>query len=54
MEDHNVTLRCPICYENINYQNIHITPCGHIFHQECMIPISDGKCPQCRYQIHID
>lgn len=27
---------CNICLENVNKQNIYITPCGHLFHLNCI------------------
>ena len=41
---------CPICYDKIDWEDIHITNCGHIFHSECITPVYNitNKCPECR------
>ncbi|XRB06914.1 RING-type domain-containing protein [Pycnococcus provasolii] len=42
---------CPICLEALNAQECACTPCGHIFHRECVgksLRTGSGECPTCR------
>lgn len=45
---------CPVCLETINENNKYVTPCKHIFCQECILQIAKNeqdiiiKCPLCR------
>lgn len=43
--------RCAICLEDFERgQEVMITPCKHMFHEECIVPWakSSGQCPVCR------
>ena len=46
----NWAFPCPICYQEVIHDCIAITPCGHIFHPQCLEPVEDLKCPTCRYE----
>ena len=41
---------CPICLTNMKENEIYLTICGHIFHNECIQECLnyDNKCPSCR------
>ena len=39
--------RCTICI-GIEKGQLVETKCGHLFHQDCIEKIDDGKCPNCR------
>ncbi|GHP09025.1 hypothetical protein PPROV_000776200 [Pycnococcus provasolii] len=42
---------CPICLEALNAQECACTPCGHIFHRECVgksLRSGSAECPTCR------
>ncbi|RVW32956.1 E3 ubiquitin-protein ligase RNF126 [Vitis vinifera] len=43
--------RCPICLEDFEIEEVLVTPCNHIFHEECIIPWvkSHDQCPVCRF-----
>ncbi|GAB4824850.1 hypothetical protein Ancab_007719 [Ancistrocladus abbreviatus] len=44
--------RCVICLEDFELRcEVTITPCEHIFHEECIVPWvkSHGQCPICRF-----
>lgn len=46
--------RCAVCLEDFETkQFVTITPCNHMFHEECIVPWvkSQGKCPVCRFVI---
>ncbi|XP_057796185.1 E3 ubiquitin-protein ligase ATL4-like isoform X2 [Salvia miltiorrhiza] len=46
--------RCAVCLEDFETkQFVTITPCNHMFHEECIVPWvkSQGKCPVCRFLI---
>lgn len=46
--------RCAICLEDFEPKEmVVITPCNHMFHEECIIPWlqSQGQCPVCRFVI---
>lgn len=42
---------CPICIcnfsENVSLPTIKLD-CGHVFHQACLAPVNDKRCPMCR------
>lgn len=44
--------QCSICFDNINYQDLFTTQCGHIFHYSCIHSwvIRNNNCPICRKQ----
>lgn len=39
---------CPICFELVSSQTIHITWCGHILCKGCYGSLPEKKCPICR------
>lgn len=44
--------RCAICLEDFERgQEVMITPCKHMFHEECIVPWakSNAQCPVCRF-----
>ncbi|XP_015881303.2 uncharacterized protein LOC107417220 isoform X1 [Ziziphus jujuba] len=44
--------RCAICLEDFEpKQEVMLTPCNHIFHEECIVPwvTSNPQCPVCRF-----
>ncbi|KAL2476648.1 Uncharacterized protein Adt_37384 [Abeliophyllum distichum] len=46
--------RCAVCLEDFDSkQFVMLTPCDHMFHEECIVPWvkSQGKCPVCRFVI---
>ena len=47
---------CSICYDNIEHGNIYGTPCGHIYHVQCIKQWKkiSTKCPMCRQDIEND
>lgn len=45
---------CAICLEEFEpRQMVMLTPCNHMFHEECIVPWvkSHGQCPVCRFAI---
>ncbi|KAL6144998.1 hypothetical protein ACLB2K_055687 [Fragaria x ananassa] len=45
---------CAICLEDFEpKQEVMLTPCKHMFHEECIVPWvkSSGRCPVCRFGI---
>eukprot|EP00930_Biecheleria_cincta_P077997 TRINITY_DN65350_c0_g1_i1.p1 TRINITY_DN65350_c0_g1~~TRINITY_DN65350_c0_g1_i1.p1 ORF type:complete len:137 (+),score=28.47 TRINITY_DN65350_c0_g1_i1:68-478(+) len=42
---------CCICLELLYGKALTITVCGHAFHQKCLAPMQQDKCPQCRQLI---
>ncbi|XP_074379903.1 uncharacterized protein LOC141721062 isoform X1 [Apium graveolens] len=45
---------CAICLEDFEpRQIVMLTPCNHMFHEECIVPWvkSHGQCPVCRFSI---
>ncbi|XP_050382009.1 uncharacterized protein LOC126798954 [Argentina anserina] len=45
---------CAICLEDFEpKQEVMLTPCNHMFHEECIVPWvkSNGRCPVCRFGI---
>lgn len=45
---------CAICLEDFEpRQVVMLTPCSHMFHEECIVPWvkSHGQCPVCRFAI---
>jgi hypothetical protein len=55
--EYNPVNLCPICQEQLGTeQAIYKTPCGHIFHNDCLddlcnIENGEPKCPVCRRQL---
>jgi hypothetical protein len=49
-DDLKKKIECPICYENMNKDNLHITRCGHKICKECYKNVD--KCPICRNTIY--
>ncbi|KAM7503297.1 hypothetical protein LguiB_002201 [Lonicera macranthoides] len=46
--------RCAICLDDFEpKQAVTLTPCDHMFHEECIVPWvkSHGQCPVCRFVI---
>ena len=45
--------RCAICLEDFEREEVVVTPCNHMFHEECIIPWVNGndQCPVCRSAI---
>ncbi|KAJ0255519.1 RING/U-box superfamily protein [Hirschfeldia incana] len=46
--------RCTVCLEDFEpKETVMITPCKHMFHEECIVPWlkSKGQCPLCRFVI---
>ncbi|GFP89979.1 ring finger protein 215 [Phtheirospermum japonicum] len=53
-EDDDGTKRCAVCLDDFeSKQFVTITPCNHMFHEDCIVPWvkSQGKCPVCRFVI---
>ncbi|XRB22846.1 RING-type domain-containing protein [Pseudoscourfieldia marina] len=49
--EHEPKNDCPICLEALNAQECACTPCGHIFHRECVgksLRSGSAECPTCR------
>ncbi|CAM8890997.1 unnamed protein product [Rhodiola kirilowii] len=43
--------KCAICLEEFEpREDVSVTPCSHMFHEECIVPWvkSNGQCPVCR------
>ncbi|KAL8510800.1 hypothetical protein ACS0TY_017575 [Phlomoides rotata] len=54
LQDDDAVKRCAVCLEDFETrQFVTITPCNHMFHEECIVPWvkSQGKCPVCRFVI---
>lgn len=49
-EDLKKKIECPICFENMNKENLYITKCGHKICKECYKQVD--KCPICRANIY--
>ncbi|KAL3636808.1 hypothetical protein CASFOL_019107 [Castilleja foliolosa] len=52
VEDDDGTKRCAVCLDDFeSKQFVTITPCNHMFHEDCIVPWvkSQGKCPVCRF-----
>jgi hypothetical protein len=51
-------LKCSICFENINNNNVKYLPCFHSFHSSCINKWIDKKknpkCPLCRSTVKND
>ena len=47
---------CSICFENIEEGSIYGTPCGHIYHAQCIQDwkVHSTKCPMCRQDTETD
>ncbi|CAF2173426.1 unnamed protein product [Brassica napus] len=46
--------RCTVCLEDFEpKETVMVTPCKHMFHEECIVPWlkSKGQCPLCRFVI---
>ncbi|CAH8310499.1 unnamed protein product [Eruca vesicaria subsp. sativa] len=46
--------RCTVCLEDFEpKETVMLTPCKHMFHEECIVPWlkSKGQCPLCRFVI---
>ncbi|KAF8110697.1 hypothetical protein N665_0079s0016 [Sinapis alba] len=46
--------RCAVCLEDFNpKETVMLTPCKHMFHEECIVPWlkTKGQCPVCRFVI---
>ncbi|KAK9024330.1 hypothetical protein V6N11_004497 [Hibiscus sabdariffa] len=44
--------RCAVCLEEFEArENVMVTPCEHMFHEECIVPWAKdrGDCPVCRF-----
>lgn len=59
------SIRCSICFDDFKNdaqanQSIVATPCGHIYHQECLTKWSEqshrssNNCPDCRFPFRIE
>ncbi|CAD8212333.1 unnamed protein product [Paramecium octaurelia] len=50
---YNQNTQCVVCMEDLNQKEISITPCGHIFHYQCLKKwlMRILNCPSCRFQI---
>lgn len=45
---------CPVCYDVMELHNSHETPCGHMFHMNCINQWKNegnSSCPMCRENI---
>ncbi|KAL1363183.1 hypothetical protein HN51_011385 [Arachis hypogaea] len=45
---------CAVCLEDFEAkEEVMVTPCNHMFHEECIVPwvTSKGQCPVCRFVI---
>ncbi|BBG99310.1 RING/U-box superfamily protein [Prunus dulcis] len=54
MENDENSKRCAVCLEDFEpRQEVMLTPCRHMFHEECIVPWvkSNGHCPVCRFAI---
>ncbi|KAL6543202.1 hypothetical protein OROHE_010722 [Orobanche hederae] len=52
VQEDDETKRCAICLDDfVSRQFATITPCNHMFHEDCIVPWikSHGKCPVCRF-----
>ncbi|CAD8133863.1 unnamed protein product [Paramecium octaurelia] len=47
------TTKCVVCMDDLNLKEISITPCGHVFHHQCLMKwlMKILNCPSCRFQI---
>nr|CAD7604705.1 unnamed protein product [Timema genevievae] len=46
---------CTICWEDMEPYTAQSTPCGHIFHSECLLlslKSTEDTCPLCRWPLH--
>ncbi|CAA0813933.1 RING/U-box superfamily protein [Striga hermonthica] len=53
-EEDDGTKRCAVCLDDFDSkQFVTITPCNHMFHEDCIVPWVkiQGKCPVCRFVI---
>ncbi|KAL3754760.1 hypothetical protein ACJRO7_001941 [Eucalyptus globulus] len=47
--------RCAVCLDDFEArQEVMVTPCDHMFHEECIVPWlqGHGQCPVCRFSIY--
>ena len=42
---------CSICLDPIYYNDLHITPCNHVFHEDCLSQWTQSTCPMCRKRL---
>ncbi|KAF8411084.1 hypothetical protein HHK36_003623 [Tetracentron sinense] len=45
---------CAICLDDfVPYQEVMVTPCNHMFHEDCIVPWLTGnsRCPICRFAL---
>lgn len=47
----NKNLKCPICFDNFNENEVEKYSCNHITCKECNSKILDNKCPMCRIML---
>nr|XP_012221571.1 PREDICTED: E3 ubiquitin-protein ligase RNF181 [Linepithema humile] len=55
--DSNETKQCPVCLKEFQTgDKAKSMPCGHTFHQECILPWLEktNSCPLCRYELPTD
>jgi len=50
-----IETECSICLDNILLHDLHITPCKHHFHNDCIRNWMNlnNNCPNCRQHFHI-
>ncbi len=43
---------CPVCLEEIQFNQTHKTTCGHSFHKKCILTwfVCSDECPVCRHE----
>lgn len=48
-------MECPICFENIDGQDLSVTPCGHLFCLACITNAVTGRavCPTCNKAVRL-
>lgn len=53
-EKQECSKRCAVCLEDFEpKEEVMLTPCKHVFHEDCVVPWVTGKgqCPVCRFVI---
>lgn len=52
----SASLDCPICYDNMIYTEIRLTPCRHIFCTKCILQalVDKNECPVCREYVCLE
>lgn len=47
---------CPICFDSMTQDTVYVTPCAHVFHEECIAHslLERSTCPVCREEIRDD